>query len=1009
MSIFIRKPVVATVTCLLILIIGLVCLSQLSVRQFPALTITTITVNTTYPGANAKTVQSFVTEPLEEAIASADGIDHMTASSTQGQSTITVFVKLNYAPDKALTDITSKVNAVKYLLPNGVRDPSLMKQTGVTFPSLIVSFTSSDMSAQRISAYLAKVVRPQLQNIPGLAFINIFGNKPYAMRVWLNPVKMVAHNISANDIYTALANNNIQAAPGDLKGQLTDTPVSVSTDLNSPKQFENLVVKRNKNDLVRLGDVAKVTMGSENYDSDLVFNGKKAVNLAFILQPGANPITVINQVRKQLPSLATAFPPGLHSQVVYDSTKYIKQSLHEVVKTLIEAVIIVTLIVFLFLGSFRLVVIPAVSIPLSLIGVCSLLYMLNFSINTLTLLAMVLAIGLVVDDAIVVLENIHRYSEKTKDIISASIKGLQQVFIPLITMSLTLAVVFAPIGFIGGLTGALFKEFAFTLSLAVVVSGVVAIILTPMMCSKIIKPTAFNSQLYKKSSQLFDGVQNFYLQALKWALRKKYLILVLAVIALLSCGFFFLNTPKTLAPQEDQGYLGIAANGPSNASLNYLHINDHYLESTYKSLPGMDKYFIVNGPGGNVSSGVILKDESQRHLSQMALANILQNKLSSIPGLQAFVYQIPPLPMAGGGPPVQFVITSTLDHQKIYALAQEVAAKARQSGLFAFIIPTLKFDNSQLNIKVNREKAANLGVSMDQINQALSTLWSNNYVNFFSYHGYSYQVIPQALERFRNNENALQWIYVRTKNNQLIPLSSIASTDRSPQPASLDQFQQMNSVTLQGVLAKGVTLGQGLTRLQEIAKGTLPPQMSINFSGASRAFMQESGKIGYLVGFAIILIYLLLALQFESFSLPLIVLTSVPMSMFGALLVLYLGMATINIYTEIGLLTLIGLITKHGILLVDFALKAIQNGTSHLDAVIEAAKHRLRPILMTTFAMIFGVVPLIFAQGAGSNSRFDLGIVIFFGMLIGTIFTLFVVPTVLMQLLNLSKPRAKTN
>lgn len=983
--------------------IGFVCLSQLSVSQFPALTITTITITTSYPGANSKTVQSFVTEPIEEAIASAEGIDYMAASSTQGQSTITAYMKLNYSPDNALTNITSKVNAVKYLLPDAVRDPSLMKQTGITFPSLIVSFTSDDMSDQKISAYLAKVIKPQLQNVPGLAFINIFGNKPYAMRVWLNPVNMVAHNISSEDVYSALTSNNIQASPGSLKGQMTDTPVSVSTDLSTPQEFEHLVIKRNESDLVQLGDIAKIAIGSENYDTDLFFNGKQAVNLAFILQPGANPITVINQVREQLLFLAAAFPPGLHSQVVYDSTKYIKQSLYEVIKTLVESVIIVTLIVFLFLGSFRLVIIPTVSIPLSLVGVCSFLYLLNFSINTLTLLAMVLAIGLVVDDAIVVLENIHRHSEKSKDIVLASITGLKQVFIPLITMSLTLAVVFIPIGFIGGLTGALFKEFAFTLSLAVVVSGIIAVVLTPMMCSKLITPTAFSSKLYAGSSCLFDRVQGLYLRSLSWALNKKYFVLSLAVAALLSCGLFFLNTPETLAPQEDQNYLGIAANGPSNASLNYLHINDHYLENAFKSIPGMEKYFIVNGPGGDVSSGLVLKNENQRPLSQMALADILQGKLAEVPGLQAFVYQIPPLPMAGGGPPVQFVITSTLDHTKIYQLAQEVSLKATQSGLFAFIIPTLKFDNSQFNINVNHEEAANLGISMSQINQALSTLWSNNYVNFFSYHDYSYQVIPQAMQSFRNNDNALQWVYVRTKNGNLIPLSSIASVSHTPEPESLDQFQQMNSVTLEGVLANGVTLGEGLAKLQKIAQETLPPQVSFNYSGASRAFIQESGKIGYLIGFSIVLIYLLLALQFESFSVPFVVLTSVPMSMFGALLVLYLGIATLNIYTEIGLLTLIGLITKHGILLVDFALKAIQNEMSSFDAVVEAAKHRLRPILMTTFAMIFGVVPLIFAQGAGSNSRYDLGVVIFFGMLIGTLFTLFVVPTVLMQLLSTQK------
>lgn len=1002
MNIFIKKPIIAIVISLLIVLVGLICFTKLHVRQFPMLKITTVTINTLYPGANPKKVQSFVTKPLEEAVASSDGIDHMTASSSLGESSITVYLRINYDPSKALIDITSKVNAVRYLLPTGVEDPSIEKQTGESFPSLIVSFTSKTMNPAQISAYLAQVIRPALQNINGLAFVNIFGNQPYALRVWLNPIKMLAHNVSASDVFSALSKNNVLSSPGQLRGLLTDTGVNISTDLHLPRQFKNIVIRRSVGNDVHLGDVARVEIGKQDYDSSLVFNGKKAVNLAFLLQPGANPITVISKVRKDLNSLRESFPPGLHEQTVHDSTIYIKHSLEEVVKALVAAIIIVIAIIFLFLGSFRLMIIPAVVIPLSLIGSCIFIFIAGFSINTLTLLAMILAIGLVVDDAIVMLENIHRIKEPSKSFIQTSTEGSKQVLVPIITMSLTLAVVFAPIALAGGLTGALFKEFAFTLSIAVIMSGIVAIILTPMMCSRLLNDGAYNSFVYKKVDNFLNRVRVFYFKVLNYCFKKTSAIFVLAVVILAACFFFAYHIPKTLAPREDHSYLGISAVAPSDASLHYLQVNSQYLENTYKGLPGMQKFFILNGfpDSSSVSSGIILKPISSRKHSQAYLAALLQNKLAEVPGLKAFVFQLPSLPMAGGGPSIQFVIKSTLNHKKIYSVAQEIIDKARQSNLFAFIDQNLRFDNPEYTININRKKAADLGISMEQIDQAISTLWSNNYVNYFSYYGYGYQVIPQADQQFRSNKNALQWIYVRSKAGILVPLSNIVSTSDVPTAASLNQFQQMNSVTIQGVLAKNVTIGDALNYLQKSANSIMPPQMSYDYSGSSRAFIMESHKLGYLIGFALLLIYLLLSLQFDSFSIPVVVLISVPTSLFGALLVMYLGAATMNIYTEIGLLALIGLISKHGILLVDFAIKKMRQGYAITESIIEAAGQRLRPILMTTAAMIFGVVPLIFSVGAGSNSRFDLGIVIFFGMLIGTFFTLIIIPVLLRLLMS---------
>ena len=1000
MKTLIEKPIIALVVGLLILLIGFLSLFQLSVREFPKLDISAITINTDYPGASAKQIQSFVTQPLEQSIANVDGIDHISASSSDGSSSIIVFVKLNYDADNVLLNIISQVDSIQYLLPNGVQNPSILKQTGVTFPSLIVSFTSNAMSAEKISAYLSNVVKPALQNIQGISYINIFGNKPYALRVWLNPVKMFAHNITAEDVNNALLNNNVVTSAGILKTTYTKSTVNVTTNLKDEKEFSNLIVADHSGHQILLKDIATVELGTEDYNTSFIFNGKNAVNLTFMLQTEANPITVINQIKKRLPMIEQSFPPGLNAEIAYDSTTYIQSSLHEVLKTLIEAIVIVTIVVFLFLGSLRLALIPIIAIPLSLLGACSLVYLFGFSINTLTLLAMVLAIGLVVDDAIVVLENIHRVFLEKNSIFEASIVGIQQVLVPIITMSLTLAIVFLPVGFIGGLTTALFKEFAFTLALTVIVSGVVAIILTPTLCSSVMESSTLGSKFHQYMQKIIEKTQCKYIFILKFLFRNKFLAVLFYFGVIIATIFLIFNLPRNLSPQEDQSYLGLAGYVPSNTNLNYLKQNDSYLQNIYKNIPGVKDYFIVNGSfqSNNISSGIILSPPSERKNSQMDLANFLQMQMSSVPGIQAFVYQIPTLPIAGDGVPIEFVITSTLDHKKIYETAESLALQADKSGLFMFIKPDLTFDNSQFNINVDRKKAADLGISMEDINQTLSILWSNNYINFFDYEGSVYQVIPQVEERFRKNTDSLNWVYIRGNNSKLISLSQIATANYTPEPAVLEQFQQMNSVTLQGILAPGVSLGDGLSYLEKLSNQILPPQMHYDFDGQSRAFMQESNQIFYLIGFAVLLIYLLLMLQFQKWKEPLVIMMTVPLSVFGALLAMLCWGVTINIFTEIGLLTLIGLITKHGILIVDCTLNFFKQGNSREESILLAARQRLRPILMTTTAMMGGAFPLMLARGAGSNSRFDLGITIFFGMLIGTIFTLFIIPVGLLLL-----------
>jgi multidrug efflux pump len=813
------------------------------------------------------------------------------------------------------------------------------------------------------------------------------------MRIFLNPNKMAALNVSPADVSRVLKNNNFLTAAGRTKSEYVAVSIRASTDLSNAEQFSQIIVRNNKGSIIRLRDIGRVELGSQNYDSSVVFNGKKAVFIGITPTPSANPLDVITHVRKSFESLTPQFPPSLKGTVVYDATDFIRASIHEVLSTIVEAALIVIIVIFLFLGSFRAVLIPVVTIPLSLIGVCTFMFFLGYSINLLTLLAFVLAIGLVVDDAIVVVENVHRHIEQGKKPFEAAMTGAREIATPVIAMTITLAAVYAPIGFITGLTGALFKEFAFTLASAVIISGVIALTLSPMMCSKILTPDMNNGKLALKVENIFNTLRLQYKNSLHKLLEKREIMLVFSVVVLLILPYLYLKTPSETAPEEDQGFFFVVGTPPQSATLEYVEAFTKPFEKIFESFPATEHYFSVNKPSSPIS-GIVLKPWKKRHTTQFEMKKPLQEALNTIPGMKNFAVIPPPLPGAGGGTPVQFVIKTSNDFTSLLDVSNKLMDKAQKSGLFIYLDNSLKFNQPEVNLKINRAKAADLGLDMKKIGNTLSSALSGGYVNYFNLEGRSYQVIPQLSRRFRMTSEQLGQIYIKTINNTMVPLSTIITAVEKTQPNAITHFQQLNSATIQGVMTPGTTLGESLSFLQEAAKEVLPKGFTFDYAAQSRQFMQEGSALIFAFFLSILIIFLVLSAQYESFRDPLIILISVPMSLCGALIPLNLGAATINIYTQVGLITLIGLISKHGILIVDFAnhLQRTQK-LNRRDAVEEAASIRLRPILMTTAAMVFGVLPLLIASGAGAISRFDIGLVISTGLLIGTGFTLFVVPT----------------
>jgi multidrug efflux pump len=997
-DIFIKRPVLATVVSLLILLIGAQAGFKLPIRQYPELSNTTITVTTSYPGANADLIQGFITVPIQQAVASTEGIDTLTASSNQNVSTVTLNLKLDADPDRAMTDVLSKLAQVKSILPREANDSVVTKKTGEGYALMYLSFNSKVMSASQITDYLTRVVQPRLQTVDGVANAEILGGQTFAMRIWLDPDRMAALGVTPLNVRTALAANNFTSAPGQVKGDFVETNIDAKTSLETPESFEKLVVMGRGDSLIRLGDIAEIELGPQNADSSSVFDGLKAVFIGVYATPTANPLTVITDVRKAFPEIQRELPPGLDAAIAYDATNFIRASIWEVVKTLGEAAIIVIVVIFLFLGNLRSTIIPIVTIPLSLIGVLALLAALGYSINLMTLLALVLAIGLVVDDAIVVVENIHRHIEHGMKPFDAAIVGAREILYPIIAMTITLAAVYAPIAFVSGLTGTLFREFALTLAGAVVVSGVIALTLSPMMCSKLLPSEQGKDKegwLARKLDRLFDGLRQRYQRRLHRTLNWRPVTLLVLAGIIAATGLMYMTTQRELAPDEDQGILFTLVKTPQYANLDYLEAATDQIYNVFNTLPEKEHVFAINGMGNvhQAFAGILLKPWGERERGHKAVLQDLQPKIAGIAPALALTFSPPPLPGSIGGPPVQFVITTTHDFRELADVLADVEKAARESGMFIFSDSDLRFETPQIEFHIDHDKANRLGITMADIGNSLATLLGGNYVNLFDLYGRSYQVIPQVPREFRLNEDWLTRYQIRTSTGALVPLSNVASVTKVVQPNSLTNFQQLNSATLSAVPFPGRTVGEAIDFLKKQAEN-FPEGFTYDFQGESRQFVQEGNTLAYTFVFALIVIFLVLAAQYESFRDPFIILVALPTSIFGALIPLNAGLGTINIYTQIGLVTLIGLISKHGILMVDFANKLQETGHSRREAIEEAASLRLRPILMTTAATVVAMIPLLIASGAGAGSRFAIGVVIAAGMTIGTLFTLFVTPAV---------------
>jgi multidrug efflux pump len=1007
-DIFVKRPVLATVISLLILVLGLRSLNLLPVTQYPKTENAVITVTTIYTGASPDLVAGFITTPLENAIAQANGIDYLQSSSTQGLSTITANLRLNYDANKAMTEISAQVNSVLNQLPPDALKPTIKLSVGQTTDAMYMAFYSDTLPSNKVTDYLLRVVQPKLSTVDGVQQAEILGGRQFAMRVWLEPDKMAAYGVSAAQVRQVLAANDFISAVGRTEGQMVTVDLIASTGVHSVDEFKKLIVKSQNGAIVRLGDVAHITLGAEDYNTSVVFDGLHAVFIGIKVAPAANLLTVIDRVRHVFPQIQSQLPQGLQAKIVYDSTDYINSSIHEVLQTLIEALVIVTIVIFLFLGSIRSTLIPIIAMPLSLIGAFLFMLVLGYSINLLTLLALVLAIGLVVDDAIIVVENVHRHMELGSSPFEAALAGARELGSPIIAMTIVLIAVYLPIGFMGGLTGALFTEFAFTLVAAVVVSAIMALTLSPMMCSKFLKQDSGKQRLVHFLDQLFERVRLRYVHVLKGVLDYRLVTAVFALIVLVSIYFLYATSKKELAPDEDQGVVLINGTAAPNATLQQTELYSNQIINIYKNLPEHAHLFMINGYQGlnTVIAGIVLKPWDQRSRTQMQVQPIIQKELNDITGLKAAAFPFPPLPGARGFP-VQFVLGTTEPFLRLYDVSQELVKRAEASGMFFFVDNDLKYDKPQTTIVIDRNKAADLGLTMSDIGQDLGAMLGGGYVNFFSISGRSYKVIPQVQQRHRLNAAQLENYYIRTGSGAMVPLSTVASLKTTVVPETLNHFQQLNAATISAVTRPGITTGQALTWLGQQAKEVMPPGYTIDYAGQSRQYVQESSALLVTFFFSIIIIFLVLAALFESFRDPLIVLISVPMSICGAMIFISLGLSSLNIYTEVGLVTLIGLISKHGILIVQFANDLQRAGKAKREAIEEAAGIRLRPILMTTAAMVLGVLPLITASGAGAVGRFDMGLVIATGIGIGTLFTLFVVPTMYLFLAEEIEPEGE--
>ena len=994
-ELFIRRPVLSMVVSLLILLLGAQGLMNLQVRQYPEVEETTITITTTYTGASADLIQGFISTPIAKSVSSAEGVDYVTTQSRLGISTVSVRMRLNTDPNAALTEVTAKVQQVRAQLPSEAEDPVIMKGTGQSFALMYITFGSTEMNPEQVSEFLTRVVQPRFATLDGVGNAEILGGRDFSMRVWLDPVRLAARGVTAGDVVQAINANNFLAAPGKTQSEYVAYRLDMQTTLQTPETFGMLPIRSEGDQLVRLRDVADVELGPESTDTIVSFNGSQGTFIGITPTPSANPLTTAAEVTKEIDAIRPTLPKGMNVEIVYDASNFISASIEEVFKTIGEAALIVVGVILLFLGSFRSVLIPIVTIPLSLIGVCFFLYALGYSINLLTLLAMVLAIGLVVDDAIVVLENIHRHIEEGLKPVDAAIVGMKEIFLPIVSMTITLAAVYAPIGFTTGLTGSLFREFAFTLAGAVIISGIVAVTLSPMMSSKLLKPHGAQGRFAAFVDRTFTRLENWYGRRLKGSLDYRGVTLVIVAVLLGTTVFLFTKTSSELAPEEDQGaYLGIL-NTPKYATADYTQLFSKQFTNAGEKIPEIDDSFLIVGidGGGGGFFGFKLKEWSEREKKGAATKQEIQNLLNENAGVQAFAFAPPSLPGGGDGLPIQYVLRTIGDSSQAYEVAEQIRQRAMKSGKFIVVQNSISYETPRARITVDRDRAAALGVPVSEIGTTLGALVGGAPISKFDRDSRSYDVVSQVRQQDRLNPERLAEYYVRASDGSMVPLSALVSIKTDAAPAAIEQFNQLNSATVSALPLPGVTTSEGLATLRAIGKEVMPQGFYEDYSGQSRLEIQEGSSIFLAFGLAVIVIYLVLAAQFESFRDPFIIMMSVPLSMFGAMIFLNLGLATLNIYTQVGLITLVGLITKHGILMVEFANEQKEkHGVSKREAIEEAARVRLRPILMTTAAMVLGVAPLLYASGAGAAARFSMGLVIASGMSIGTVFTLFVVP-----------------
>ena len=991
-DIFIRRPVLALCVNVLLLVAGYQAIHNLTVRQYPRSDSAVVTITTAYVGANADLVRGFVTTPLERAIASADGIDYIESSSKQSLSTITAHLRLNFDTNVALTQVQSKIAQVRNDLPPEAEAPVVnVESSDNRFASMYLSFYSATMDQSQITDYLMRVVQPRLSAVAGVQKADILGARVFAMRIWLKPDRMAALGISATDVRTVLADNNYLSAVGSSKGSMLSVNLIANTDLRTVKEFESIVVRGTGSSVVRLKDIADVVLGAESYDEDVRFGGETATFMGIWVLPNANSLDVIQSVRDVVPDIEAIVPSGMKVGIPYDATAYIKNAIHEVISTLAETIFIVIIIIYLFVGSFRAVLVPVVAIPLSLVGATAIMFAAGFTVNLLTLLAIVLAVGLVVDDAIVMLENIERHVQEGMTPVDAAIKGARELSGPIVAMTITLATVYAPIGIQGGLTGALFREFAFTLAGAVVVSGFVAITLSPVMASLLITKSHSRSGIVLKVDTLFTRFKSWYSRTLEKLMAFRAEVLVASGMLVLILPLLYMFSEKELAPREDQGVVfGIVQAAP-HSSLDQTQLYATEINKVYQSFDEYRTSFQLMTPSFGFS-GMLVKPWGERSRTTQEMEGELWFKMSSIPGVRVIVTTPPPLP-GGSDFPIEFVISSTDDPARIYEYANQLVGAAFQSGKYMFADSDLKYDIPQTEIMLDRDKVWASGMSLRSIGDDLGVFLSGSYINRFTIDGRSYKVIPQLKRSERLNPDQLNSIYIRGPQNSVVPLSTFATLKHSVQPRQLSRFQQLNSAKIQGAVVPGVSVDQGLQVLEAEAARILPKGYTLDYAGESRQLRREQSELETTLILAMILIFLVLASQFESFRDPMVILAgSVPLALTGALVFVFLGFTSLNIYSQVGLVTLVGLVSKNGILIVEFANVLQEQGLSRSRAAVEAAVARLRPVMMTSVATVVGHFPLVIASGAGAGSRNSIGTVLVTGMTIGTLFTLFVVP-----------------